>query len=174
MYHKFYDIKIKDKKYKIIFCDTYGLLVFVKNKKNSSYKKSLIDIMKLHRRGRFEILDFVMENYFSEAEDKKVKYLLIYNDEEVLSISRIIYGDKTGYINAVHTNKKFRKKKLCQNNLKKMIELTNKHFGIKKYILDVDSNNKPAIKCYKKIGFEIVEKIEDKYAGKYNKMVKKL
>lgn len=169
MYQKFDDIVIKNNKYKFIFCDTIGLLMFVKNKNNINYKESLIKIMKMHRNNNFEILDFVIENFFAEKKDKKVKYLIIHDNNEILSTSRIIYDKEVGYINAVHTNIKFRGKSICQSNIQKLITLTNDLFNIKIFQLDVDIDNISAIKCYEKNGFEIIEKINNHH-GEYYKM----
>ena len=171
MYNKFKNIINKTKKYKLIFCDTPALLLFLKYNKN--YKKSLIEIMKIHRDKDFEIVDFVIENYLYEEKGKKVKYLIIYNNKEIVSISRIIYDEKIGYINAVHTNIKFRRKKLCQRNIKKLITLTNNLCNIKIFELEVDIDNIPAIKCYKRCGFKIVKKYNNKF-GKYYIMIKKI
>ena len=58
-------------------------------------------------------------------------------------------------------------------NLQKLINLTYKNFNIKKFELDVDVNNLPAIKCYQKLNFQIVKTLKDKF-GKYYKMTLKI
>ena len=171
MFPKFYDITIKKIKYNFIFCDTFRLLVFLRW--NINYEKSLTKIMKLHRSKHFNILDFVIENYLYNEKNKKVQYLIIFNDNEILSISRLIFKNKLGYINAVHTNIDFRRKKLCFRNITKLIKLGNKLFDINKFELDVDVDNIPAIKCYKKCGFKIYKKTIDKY-GESFRMIKKI
>jgi len=160
MYQKKSSIIIKTIKYKLIFCDTQALLIFIQS--NVNYKKSLIEIMKKGTDKYFDILNLVIKNYSeTETSKKNVKYLLIYNNEEILTISRVIYDKKKGYIDAVNTNKNFRGNKLCQRSIKKLITLTYDIFNVKIFELEVDVDNIPAIKCYKNCGFNIMKQYND-------------
>jgi predicted GNAT family N-acyltransferase len=62
----------------------------------------------------------------------------------------------------IYTNPNYRGQKLCQNNIKYIIELCSEY--IKKYNLEVDANNISALTCYIKIGFKKVG--EEIYNGK--------
>ena len=61
MYQKKSSITIKTIKYKLIFCDTQALLIFIQS--NINYKKSLIEIMKKGTDKYFDILNLVIKNY---------------------------------------------------------------------------------------------------------------
>jgi len=145
-------ITVKGAKYKYLYCDTLRLLMFMKNHHN--YYKSLLTIMKDHRGHKFNLMNFVVEDYKYEFDQTSVRYLLILNDKDVLATSRVIYSGKKGYINDVHTNKKYRGKGLCTANIKKIVNVSHKKLKLNKFELDVDDDNKHAIKCYEKVGFD--------------------
>ena len=65
----------------------------------------------------------------------------------------------------VYTNINYINQKICQNNLKKLIKLTN----FNKYELDVNTTNSLAIKCYENIGFKFIKEYEIDN-NKYNLM----
>lgn len=54
-----------------------------------------------------------------------------------MSTSRLFYKNK-GYITFVYTHKNYRGQKLCQYNIKKLLQLSIKKLNIKKYHLEVD------------------------------------
>ena len=146
-------IIINKKSYYTLYCNTYGLLHFFRTYNKGVFEKSIIKLMTLQRGHEFKLYDFVIEDYKNKNKNKNVNYMLIYGNDEIISISRFIYKNKNGYINAVHTNKKYRRMGMCYKNIKKLFSFINKKI---KYIkLDVDINNIGAIKCYKKIGFNI-------------------
>ncbi len=147
--------------YHYIFCDTVGLLLFLKF--NEKISQSLVDIMEEHRGHEFNIIDFVIEYFDAKEKNNETLYLFLFDDNEIITTSRLIYNNKTGYINAVHTNKKFRGKKLCQKTIKRLITLATKKTNIKKIELDVEVDNIPAIKCYERSGFRIIKKFSDYY-----------
>lgn len=64
-----------------------------------------------------------MEDYNTKSHNSKLKYLLIYNKSEIISLSRVIYK-KTGLIQFVHTIKKYRNKQFGQLNIKKITNST--------------------------------------------------
>ena len=155
-----------------MYCDTFGLLVFCKSK--PIIRESLRNIMTVHRTraDKFELLDFVIEESISKKDRKmKAMYMLIFSDDEIIGLSRIMYNKKKseGIISTVHTNEKYRGKKICQVNIKKLVKLTNKKFKIKNFFLSVDVNNMPAIKCYEKCGFIIYDTLSNDL-GNYHKM----
>jgi ribosomal protein S18 acetylase RimI-like enzyme len=95
-----------------------------------------------------------------KEQKKKVKYLIIYKNKDVLTTSRILYSGKKGYINFVRTNKKFRGMGLCKRNIRKLISLSTKKLKLNKFTLNVERDNIYAIKCYQKIGFELLNSNE--------------
>ncbi len=68
---------------------------------------------------------------------------------------------KSAYFNLVYTNPEFRGQKICQTNMAYMINMTRKY--IKKYQLEVDIDNLPALKCYENNGFKKVRIQSEKY-----------
>jgi RimJ/RimL family protein N-acetyltransferase len=100
------------------------------------------------------------ENIVNEAakDKRKTKIALTYDGSTVISTARLLCPDKGRCeINMVYTNPKYRNKKICQENIKLLIELTSDKYNIYTYELDVETNNESAIKCYKKNGFIFVE-----------------
>lgn len=123
-----------------------------------------------HRHHDFMLFDFVIEAYYRYKKySQNARYLIFYTQNEVVTISRIFYKKKSGYINAVHTNKKYRGKGYCQKNLKKLTDLANEKLGIEKFELEVEIDNIPAIKCYERVGFKIKKRIK----GEYQMVLKK-
>lgn len=144
------------------FFNTIELLIFFRHR--DKLFNSIIRLMTQHRGRDFMLFDFVIETYHRyQKYDQDVKYLVAYNQDEVITISRLFYKDKNGYINAVHTNKKYRGKGYCQKNLKKLTDFANKKLRINKFELEVEINNIPAIKCYQNVGFQIKRKVENEY-----------
>ena len=123
--------------------------------------------MKVHRNKFFDLINLVIENYDYSKQKKKVKYLIIFNKTQVVGISRIIFYNKEGFLNMVHTSIKFRGRGFCQFNITKIIELSSKKHKIKTFKLDVDSDNYPAIKAYQKCGFNKTKKIKGKFGESY-------
>jgi RimJ/RimL family protein N-acetyltransferase len=152
MYQKFGTIINSNKKYKYIYCDTIGLLLFLRD--NLSYKKSFTHLLHTYRCKKCDIFNLVIEEYNINLKKNTYKYLLIYNETEIISSSRVYYN-KIGIIQFVYTDKKYRNKQFSQKNIKKIIKLTTKYFKINKFELNVDINNPSAIKCYKNCGFVV-------------------
>ena len=48
----------------------------------------------------------------------------------------------------------YRGKRICPNMMSLLLKLTRETHQIEKYMLEVDSNNPPAVKCYERIGFK--------------------
>jgi ribosomal protein S18 acetylase RimI-like enzyme len=150
-------VHIEDTEYKYMYCNTFGLLLFCTM--NKLIESSLKKIMISHRHERFNIYNFVTEEFLcmNEAIPLTVNYLLIHAGDKIVGISRVMYNEEhsIGEISAVHTSKKHRGKKICQGNIGKLVELTREKYKIKYFKLAVDTTNKAAIKCYENIGFEI-------------------
>jgi RimJ/RimL family protein N-acetyltransferase len=100
---------------------------------------------------------FKIENLKDEYIDKNTLYFFLYNNQEMIASSRLIYSKSFGYINFVYTNPIYRNRKICQKNIKLLIQLTSDKYNIYTYELDVETNNESAIKCYKKNGFIFVK-----------------
>jgi len=121
---------------------------------NPELKKSIETCIQDLRSNSFTIEQLKRE----EKEDRDTLYFFIYDKQEMISSSRLIYySDSFGYINFVYTNPEYRGRKLCQNNIKLLIELTTDKYNIKTYELHVEVNNKSAIKCYENIGFVFIK-----------------
>ena len=160
MYNKFGTITHNKKKIKYIYCDTYGLLTFLI--KNINYKKSFIKILKSQRKNNNDIINLVIENYRHTDRSDNLKYLLIYDKNNIITTSKILYKKKA-LISFVHTNEKYRGLKFCQLNIKKIVQLTNREFNIKTFELDVAKTNTCAIHCYKKSNFKIINSLHNDY-----------
>ena len=165
MLQKFHSIKIQNTKYNILLCDTLGLIVFLRENQKAlqNYMKSLTKIMKSFKNQSFHILDFIYEYILYTKLHKKILYSIIFTTKryEIISFSRIICKNNKGSLDAVVTNAKYRNKGLCYANLSHIIKESNKLLNIKYFILEVNSNNISAIKCYKKTGFTIEKIFKD-------------
>jgi hypothetical protein len=151
-------IKVNDEIYKYKLFDIHEMIEIIKN--HNKLALSLEECISILRGDKnFTILNIMLEDI--QYHPHKVLYFMIYKGHEVISTCRLIYNEnsKTGYINMVFTNVKYRNKGVCQLNLEKMIALTK----LKMYELEVDIDNVSAIKCYEKIGFKIIKKIKNKF-----------
>jgi hypothetical protein len=109
------------KKFTYILFDIVGLVDLMK--KNKDFCVSLENTIKTYRNeNTFKILDLVNEEINEYPKD--VLYFIIYNKNEIITTSRLIYKNKKGYINLVYTNPEYRNQKLCFTNLTKLISLT--------------------------------------------------
>ncbi len=90
--------------------------------------------------------------------NKDTKYSLIYGENNnIISMCRIIYNNEEGYINMVYVNPKYRGLKICQIHMQHIINI---HKNITNtFVLNVENTNIPAIKCYQAIGFKIMRKV---------------
>jgi len=152
------EILINNTKFNYILFDINTLIILMKIKKKLI--KSLEECIKsLRQQDNFNIIRLVSENVLHYPYE--TLYFMIYKKNEVIGTSRIMYKQtsKKCYINMVFTNEKYRGNKICQNNIKKLIELTKNIFNI--YELEVRPDNVIAIKCYENIGFTFIK--IDKY-----------
>ena len=159
--------KHNNKEYNWLYCDTYDLLKWVKE--YSKYEKSLMKLMTDQRDRDFKIIDFVIEDYEQINRGKRNYYFFIFNDKELIAISRITIDNKHGSISAVHTNTKFRNQGFCKKILNKLMKESKSKHKIRTFQIGVDTNNIPAIKCYTNVGFKIKKSIKDKF-GAYHDM----
>ena len=106
----------------------------------------------LRNSNKFQIIGLIYEDLRDHP--SITQYFIIYKNDEIISTSRIISSKKSAYINMVFTNPKYRGKKICQNNIQKLIKLTD---NFNTYELEVEPDNVPAIKCYESIGFKYVK-----------------
>lgn len=123
---------------------------YIKNNSNTKLIINFIKEIRIYRNtSKLTLNDFIKEY-------KNPLYLILYNKTDILATSRLIINKKYAYINLVYTNKLYRNKKLCFNNIKLLIDLT---INLKKnmiYCLNVFKDNIAAIKCYSSCGFKIV------------------
>jgi len=148
-------VTINKIKYNYIYCDLIELLKFLKI--NNNYTRCFLNLMRIHRNKNFEIFHLVLENDRELKKNIKTKFLIIYNEKDIVSFSRLNYTTKIGYISMVHTNLNYRGKKICQGNIKKLINLSKKN--LKEFELYVLQNNISAIKCYERCKFVVSKEI---------------
>jgi RimJ/RimL family protein N-acetyltransferase len=151
-------IKIQDEICKYKLFDIHEIIEIIKN--HNKLALSLEECIGLLRGEKnFTILNIILEDI--QYHPHKVLYFMIYKGHEVIGTSRLIFNEnsKTGYINMIFTNVKYKNKHVCQLNLEKIIALTK----LKMYELEVDIENVSAIKCYENVGFKIIKKIKNKY-----------
>lgn len=150
------NIIINNSTYKYMFFDILTLIYLIKTKKKliSSFEES---IKLLRKNNNFNIINIIKENILTHPFE--TRYFIIYKSNKIISTSRIIYKPKSklSYISMVFTNEKYRGKKICYSNIKKLIKLTQNMFNI--YELEVRPDNLPAIKCYENIGFKFTKTI---------------
>ena len=92
----------------------------------------------------------------------------------MITSSRLIFKNSIGYINFVYTNPKYRGHKMCQNNIKLLVDLTTEIYNIHTYELHVEIDNVLAIKCYQNIGFVFIKDAIEEWniKGKLKKVQK--
>lgn len=69
----------------------------------------------------------------------------------------------TAYIHEVELEDEYKGKGLSKKIFGEMIIWCVKKFGYKKFELEVDKDNVPAVKLYKSIGFEVVSENSDEF-----------
>ena len=150
-------ILINDKKYKYKIFDNDGLIDIIRHNKKLCHIYE--DAIRKYRNAPlFEIFQLVSE-YITYRPDSNLVYFIIYKNGEIVSMLRFYYYIKKsyGYFNMVYTNPKYRGQGICQNMVRFIVELSKKY--IKKYELEVITNNIPAIKCYERVGFKYIRKV---------------
>jgi len=149
-----YDMKIFDNKHlkKMIKTDKKYIRELEKN----------INNLRKNESKKFKIEDLFKEKY----NDMNVLYITLNKEEHFVSICRIYYKKKMGYINLVYTNPNYKTKCITCNYLKSMMYLLQDKITI--YNLDVHVNNLEDIKCYEKVGFIIKEKTKTNYLMEYD------
>ena len=151
-------IKLNDKNYKYRFFDTNGLIDIIRH--NQKFTQIYEEAIKKYRNNpKFEIFQLVKE-YITYKPDSELFYFTIYNDNEIIFMTRLYYYKEKqyGYLNLVYTNENYRGQGICKNSINFIINKTKKN--IKKYELQVQVDNIPAIKCYEYNGFKIIKKIK--------------
>lgn len=151
-------IKIDEEIFKYKLFDIHEMIEIIKN--HNKLALSLEEFIGILRgQKNFTILNIILEDITYHPNN--TLYFMIYKGHDVIGTSRLIYNinSKTGYINMVFTNSKYRNKSICQINLEKLIALTK----LKMYELEVDIENITAIKCYENVGFKVIKKIKNKY-----------
>lgn len=158
-------------KYKLYFCDIYGLIDFFKL--DEKIIINFENIMKAHRPNdqNFKYIKIFNEDIMVYHMYKfTVFYQFIFDPKnyEIITMVRIgIDNDKKIVeLSMVHTNENYRGKKFCQKNINYFIGniLSCKKFNnIKKFSLYVRETNISAIKCYEKCGFVIKSKDKEHY-----------
>jgi RimJ/RimL family protein N-acetyltransferase len=125
---------------------------------NPELKKSIETCIQDFRGVSFKVEQLKEEEKSSIKLGKNTLYFFIYNNQEMISSSRLFYfSNSIGYINFVYTNPKYRGQKMCQKNIKLLIYLTSDLYNIKIYELHVEIDNVSAIKCYENNGFVFIK-----------------
>lgn len=153
-------------KYKLFFCDIYGLIDFFKI--NEKIINNFEIILKAHRQNDIDckyIKIFNEDIMIHHMYKLTIYYQFIYNQKnfEIITMARIGIDNikKYGEFSMVHTNHIYRGQKFCQKNINlfmnNILSFKNNN-QIKKFSLYVRQTNIPAIKCYESCGFEIKSK----------------
>jgi RimJ/RimL family protein N-acetyltransferase len=139
--------------------------------KNKQLAKSFVKVAQdnFKKKNNFSITSLLALNSIYKKQNKKVMYLIIFKGDDVLTTSRILYSGKTGYINFIRTNKKFRGMGLCKRNVRKLLYVSHTILGLNNFSLEVNKENIPAISCYQKVGFEIVSSNNSEHKMIYKK-----
>lgn len=156
-------IIINNNKYKYYLFDIYQLNDIIENDK--IFTNLLENTIITYREDKnFKIHNLFIE-YMNKSIYNRTLFFIIYKGKDIISTCRFLFNldKKAAYFNLIYTNAKYRGKKICQNNIKHMIDITNTY--IKKYELEVAIENIPAIKCYQKNGFEIIK--ENSHSKEY-------
>ena len=117
---------------------------------NHAIKKHFISLMTTHRGHLFEIADL-------KKEDKKRNaiFLLIFDKDSLIAISRVQKIKQIPEINMVHVNALYRGQKWCQKMISTLIRKTSHIYTT--FELYTDKTNVAAIACYEKCGFKIIK-----------------
>jgi len=160
----------KNKKYKYTFCDIYGLIDFFKS--NIIFTENFEKLLKAHRPGDidFKYTKIINEDLQIYWFDKAITYYqIIWNPEnlDLVTIARANLlennnNTKECILSMIHTNFDYRNLQFCQKNISMFLLNIKKINTINKFVLYVDKDNIPAIKCYEKCGFEIKELVKNK------------
>ena len=146
-------ISITKQNYNYELLDGHTLINYMKTKKN--LMMSFENILRKYRNNPlFQLLKIIQEEINIHPED--TLYLIIYKKDEVISCARLNIKNNYCYLNMIVVNEKYRRMGLCTKIINKCILLTKNH--VKKYALDVEKENKHAIKCYENNGFAIIKK----------------
>ena len=164
-------ISHKNKKYKYIFCNIIGLINFFKSDRLfvTNFEKLLQD----RRDENFKYTEIINENIQDYLLNKvQTYYQIIWNPAnlDLITIVRAKLSKKDNntkecILSMVETNYQYRNLQFCQKNismLKKNCQSIKPIKPINKFILYVIKDNIPAIKCYEKCGFKIIELIKNK------------
>lgn len=100
-------------------------------------------------------------------QNQKSYPILYYHKGKIVGGLKITYynKDKSLYISNLFIEKKYQNQKLGSKMVKEFCSFCKKRFEgkIDKLELDVFADNEPALRIYKKAGFEITEDIEDPF-----------
>ena len=107
----------------------------------------------------------MIEDQYMRKHGRKTRFMVIYKNNDIVNISRISYKKEKnkGLIGTVHTKKEYRGRKICQENIKKLIDHTNKKYKITHFSLGTEVDNISAQKCYERVGFKHVDTQKDVY-----------
>ena len=95
-----------------------------------------------------DFLDAIKNDYYCFVVSK-------FSDGEIVGYCGLYQSDTDAYITNVAVAEKYRRKRIAEKMLNKLIEIGNLH-GIINFTLEVRVSNKPAINLYKKLGFNSV------------------
>ena len=161
-------ISHKNKKYKYIFCNIIGLINFFKSDRLfvTNFEKLLQD----RRDENFKYTEIINENIQDYLLNKvQTYYQIIWNPAnlDLITIVRAKLSKKDNntkecILSMVETNYQYRNLQFCQKNISMLKKNCQSIKPINKFILYVIKDNIPAIKCYEKCGFKIIELIKNK------------
>lgn len=145
------DIVINNQPYELQIFDLKAIIAHIRAP--TQFTDSFQDAIRQHRNNpKFQLHDLILEWVHAIPESEPLFFIVTDNDV-VVSTARLLYYPKyqSAQINMVWTSPNHRNQKLCQRNLKNLISKTN--HKITRYTLEVDIDNKAAIRAYSKVGF---------------------
>jgi RimJ/RimL family protein N-acetyltransferase len=166
MYIKNGFISINDKEYTYRLFDVNEIKKLMQEE--PEFIKSLETTIKIYRNNpSFVITDLIIENTTYRPDDNKVLFI-ISDHNTIISTCRFYFNGakKTGYFNLIYTNPEYRGQKICQNNIKFILDATKRL--INTFELEVDITNLAAIKCYENNGFKIIKEEDQSYLMRLN------
>ncbi len=99
--------------------------------------------------------------YVAEVNGKIVGYVMCrieYGQGYVRNVMRTL-----GHVVSVAVREKFRRRGIATNLMLASMDAMKRVYGVEEVYLEVRVSNEPAINLYRKLGFEIVKKIENYY-----------
>ena len=142
-------IQINHHKYDYLICDSSGL---EEHFSEPELRKSMESLMRQNRNPKSKFEDLLSES--SRTKYSTMFFILIY-EKKVISTCRSISNGSSSRLNFVQTSKEYKRMGMCSNLVKRVVRHLESS-GKKMVTLGVLKDDIPAIRCYQKVGFEVI------------------